>query len=109
MKPNKSDVPVTKSTFLQVTNEIAEAIAKLTETDQKIWRKILEHDEEFKKIRETVATKDDIQLILNRIDAFTQKSETTDRKMVFHDHRFKENDDKLSNHEQRISTLEKSA
>jgi len=88
-------------------NELKKYAAQ--DTVDRIARKLLEHDDEFKRIKETMATKDDIRLILDRIDAFTQKNETVERRMDFHDHRFNETAEKIADHEKRITALEKTA
>ena len=62
---------------------------------------------EVVEIKETMATKDDVRLILNRIDSFVQRSETIDRKWPVHGRRLDETEAKISDHEARLSSLEK--
>src|SRR5438046_1206096 len=48
---------------------------------------VVKNHEEFLEFKKTVATKDDIHIILNRIDSFTTRIETFDRKVIVHDER----------------------
>lgn len=48
--------------------------------------KLLEHDERFDKLENKVSTKEQMDLLLNRMDSFLQKQETIERKDTLHDH-----------------------
>lgn len=97
MEDKKSDPPVTRSEFLKEIDNLA-----TKEGLNKLANEIIKTQADLKKVKETMASKEDVSKILNAIDAFAQKAENYDRKALFHDSR-------INDHEQRITQLEKTA
>lgn len=57
--------------------------------------KVINIDSRLMRVEETIATKDDINRIINLIDAFTHKLETYDRSAVIRDYLRKEAEAKI--------------
>ena len=69
---------------------------------EKLALEIIKNRTDLAEIKETMATKEDVNKILGVVDAFAQRIETYDRKTILHDAR-------LSDHEARITRLERPA
>lgn len=67
---------------------------------------IIKNSDDFKWIKESMATKKELDLFLNRIDDYAIEIRNYGRKALVYDHRFNELEPKVLNHEQRISALE---
>lgn len=61
---------------------------------------------DFKRMEQVVATKSDIDLILNRIDQFTHEVDVQKKKGTVNDYRLNQVEPKVDDHERRISGLE---
>lgn len=58
-------------------------------------RVVLKNTNDIEVIKETMATKADVNLILDRIDHFTHKVDVFDKKVLVHDHRLNELEPKV--------------
>ena len=67
---------------------------------------ILRIKDDIRDIRETMATKDDINRILGAIDAFAGEARDHRRKDLERGHMMMKHEDKLEDHESRITLLE---
>ncbi|MCB4790720.1 MAG: hypothetical protein LHV68_02420 [Elusimicrobia bacterium] len=67
---------------------------------------IISNTEDIKIIKETMATKDDVQKILSAVDNIARDVIDVGRKSVVNTHRINEMDIKIEEHEKRISRLE---
>ena len=67
---------------------------------------ILRNTDDISIIKETMATKDDIQKIITAIDSFAQKSQDVERKAIVNTHRIIELEDNFKEHDRRIGALE---
>ena len=124
MENKKSNHPVTRSEFLKEAHCIRKEVKEKTQALQKeiervdnkvdtldtkvnkIAVELLQTSTRLQRVEENMATKEDVNKILNAIDNFTLKTETYDRKAIVHDHRIKEAESELQNHETRIAHLE---
>lgn len=104
--PSNGDKSATKAdvTFLK---------ADIGRLDQKIDRVATELVQTKSEVREIkndlatkIATKDDVDRIMNAIDAFAKKGEIYDRAAVLHGHALVEVQSSLKDHEKRLKTLE---
>ena len=121
---DNGDKPATKSDIARLDQKIDRLDQKLDQNisrldgnisrlDQKIDRVVVEVVKTQSDIREIkhdmatkMATKDDINRILNAIDAFAKKSESDHGAVVLHGQVLTEVQVDLKNHEQRLKTLE---
>jgi len=70
---------------------------------------VLQHKKEFDDFKQTVATKDDVNKILNHIDAFRKTVTYFDNRVEFHQLLHKDSKEILGNHEKPIAALEKAS
>ena len=112
--------PVTKAVFkkeVQTLNQKVQTLNQKVQTlNQKVQtlnqkidnvaRTLLKNHGEFQELKKAVATKDDINTVLNRIDSFTTRIETFDRKVIVQGERLTQVETKLTGHENRIAALE---
>ena len=68
--------------------------------------KIIDNIEDLKTMKETVATKDDIQRIISSIDSLGSQTKDHERTAEINTHRIKELEPKVEDHEKRIGKLE---
>ncbi len=93
------EVYLTKAEFLkeaEITNAKIDRVAL----------SLLDTQEKVKRIEETMATKSDVNLILDRIDYLTKRVVVFDRKVLVHDLRINELEPKVEDHEKRLTILE---
>lgn len=99
MENKKSDPTVRRSEFLR---EIGSLRTDLDTKTGKLALAIAQTHTDITDIKEgmnRMATKEDINKVINAIDGFAQKNETFDRKVIVHDTR-------INDHEVRITHLE---
>jgi uncharacterized protein YoxC len=135
MKEKSNEKYVTEPVFVKATNGLKEKTDKLTEKTDELTEKtdeltgktdalmekmdalnekiervslaLVDTQARVRNIEETMATKNDVSMILNRIDHYAVEMWDFSRKMYVHDHRFNEMEPTLLNHESRITALEK--
>ncbi|MFN0117898.1 MAG: hypothetical protein ACKVQC_06370 [Elusimicrobiota bacterium] len=85
---------VTEKLFLETRKEIDERFEQVDqrfdELDQKVNRialSLVKTQEEVKEIRETMATKSDIQKVLDTVEAFATSTASLDRSAIIHEYR----------------------
>ena len=100
------NTPATKSDLDAVKTELKADIARLDQKTDRIAVRLVNVESELKEMRHDMATKEDIGNVLSAIDAFVQKNERFDRKVVLHDHRINEHEETLKDHDVRITSLE---
>ncbi|OVE78076.1 hypothetical protein BVX98_01295 [bacterium F11] len=78
----------------------------LKNTSTRLALAIQKNSADIAEIKETMATKDDVRIILNRIDHFTKKVDVFDKKVLVHDYRLNELESKVGYHDKRLTFLE---
>lgn len=86
--------------------EFDEALKPITFRLDNMALKLVKHDEEFREIKKNMMTKQDRQELVNRFDAFAQRSEDHSNKVIFHGKRLEILEEKSAEHETRITRLE---
>jgi hypothetical protein len=81
-------------------------LASINQAIQNLAIKSIKHDERFDNIEKNMATKNDINRIVNMIDTFAHKNEDCERKGIVNTDRIKNLEPKVENHEIRIGKLE---
>ena len=126
MKTNKVQTLVTRPEFFKETQSIRKELKEETQSIRnelktlnntvnqldtkvnKIAVALLNTQHDLQTVKETMMTKEDGQRIIEHIDAFAQKYEVYDRKVVVDDERIKVAESTLQNHETSITHLENS-
>ena len=71
---------------------------------------VTKNTHDIAEIKETMATKmatkQDVSLILDRIDHFTKKVDVFDKKVLVHDYRLNQAEPKIEDHGKRLAVLE---
>ena len=98
--------PVTKAVFKKEVQTLNQKVQTLNQKIDNVARTLLKNHGEFQELKKAVATKDDINTVLNRIDSFTTRIETFDRKVIVQGERLTQVETKLTGHENRIAALE---
>src|SRR3989344_3727943 len=83
----------------RMTHELLKTKEEVQDINTVIGRmthELLKTKEEVQDIKKSMSTKDDINTVLNRIDAFTTRIETFDRKVIVHDDRLAKTETKLT-------------
>ena len=111
---------VTEEMFLSVTEETRDSIRSLDGKFRSLDGRVLTLDKKIDNItlallntnqradrmEQDMATKKDINLILDRIDHFVKKVDVHSKKSLVHDYRINELEGKMGQHDQRITALE---
>ncbi|MCG2725982.1 MAG: hypothetical protein L6420_06975 [Elusimicrobia bacterium] len=97
---------VTKEIFKSEIEPIKKTITRLEKAVGNNTIEILNIKTDIRDIKETMATKDDINRIMNAIDAFAGEAKDYRRKDADRGHILMEHHDKLENHESRVTALE---
>ena len=101
----------TKDDIKKIWNTMAtkDDIKDLQTINGVFMRELLVLQSGVKEMKVDMIKKADFQIIMNRLDDISQKFETSGRKSTVHDHRLNEAESKLTNHETRITSLEKAS
>jgi len=103
MIKNDNNQPATKSDLIELKNEVNQKI-------ENGFIELLKTQTDVRNIKETMATtmatKDDINRIMNAIDVFAGEAKDYRRKDADRGHMLMEHHDKLENHESRVTALE---
>ena len=109
-KLKKNNHVVTSQEFNERLNKVdkrfEEIDKKIDNSVIRLSKEIIKNSEEIKILKETVATKEDVQKIITAIDSFAGKTEDHERKAITNTHRLNELEPKVEGHEKRIATLE---
>ena len=68
--------------------------------------RLLRTEEDVKEIKRTMSTKDDINMIMDRLDYFAKGFDDYRKKAIVQDYRFNLFEPKLEDHEKRLTALE---
>lgn len=100
---DNGDKPATKADLQAVRSELKEDIKRVA-------TELVETQSGVREIKHAlatkIATKDDVDRIMNAIDAFAKKAESYDGAAVLHGHALVEVQVNLKDHEKRLKTLE---
>ena len=102
----KSETQAIRAELKEESNKLDQKINILDQKFNGLVLEVIKNREEIKEIKETMATKSDSNKILCILDAIKLYIETSDRKMIVHDHRLNEIEPTLEDHGQRICKLE---
>ncbi len=91
---------------IKLSNKINQLDTKIDSKTGLLAQAILKVEQRVENIENTMATKTDIQRVLNHIDAFAGQIQDYARKAVVHDHRFNQLEPQVKDHEKRIASLE---
>src|SRR3989344_4418777 len=95
----KEEVQDINTVLGRMTHELLKTKEEVQDINTVIGRmthELLKTKEEVQDIKKSMSTKDDINTVLNRIDAFTTRIETFDRKVIVHDDRLAKTETKLT-------------
>ncbi|MCG2726770.1 MAG: hypothetical protein L6420_11080 [Elusimicrobia bacterium] len=90
----------------KLNQKIDSVETKLNKKTENVFIELLKTQADVRNIKETMATKNDINRIMNAIDVFAGEAKDYRRKDADRDHMLMEQHDKLQNHENRISAIE---
>jgi hypothetical protein len=93
--------------FTGIDSRINQLDMKLDTKTGLLAEAIFKMDQRLTNVENTMATKNDIQRVLDHIDAFAGQIQDYSRKAVVHDYRFNQLEPQVEDHEKRISFLEK--
>ena len=88
MSKKPIDNPVTETVFNREIQALHKRMDSVDSSAGRMTHELLKTKEEVQDIKKSMSTKDDINTVLNRIDAFTTRIETFDRKVIVHDDRW---------------------
>ena len=94
-----SEKYVTQAVFIKETKEIRNRFDQLAVA-------LVETQHEVKEIKNTMATKHDVNRIVDQIDAFTKTYRDLDRDVIVIDHRLMNLEPIVQAHEKRLTNLE---
>lgn len=77
------------------------------ENTDKIIKKLIEHDDRLEKIENTMATKDDINRVMNSLDEVLTISRRLDQERIFTQEWIKRIEQEVSDHTKEISKLKR--
>jgi len=96
----------TKKEFIERFEQVDKRFDEVKDVISSMATKIIDNIEDLKTMKETVATKDDIQRIISSIDSLGSQTKDHERTAEINTHRIKELEPKVENHEKRIGKLE---
>ncbi len=105
----KADISLLKADITAVKADLTTVKADITGLDKKIDRvavALVNTQADVREIRHDMATKDDINRVLNAIDAFAKKSENYDKAVTLHGPILTEVQVGLKDHEKRLNIIE---
>ncbi len=103
MRKNTAEKIVTETIFKK---EIDSVRSDFKVSFNRMSYTIMSFDSRLTHVEETMATKSDVNVILNRIDDFALEVRNFNRKELVQDFRINELEPKVDDHEKRISHLE---
>ena len=109
LEPFRLDIATLKTDVAELKTDVAELktdVKRLESAVKSNTLDIIHIKADIVEIKETMATKNDVSLILNAIDTFAAEAEAYRRKDLDRGHILMVHDDKLSSHETRITILE---
>ncbi len=92
----------------RLDDKIDSSVKRLDEKINNVAISLIKTQKDVQEMKEKMATKDDVNLILDRIDTFSKKVDVYDKRVVFHDYRFNELGPRVEDHEKRLLALESS-
>lgn len=99
----RNELNITENTL---RSEISETGSRLNKKIDGVALHVINLEGRIERIENNMATKSDVNLILDRIDHLTKKVDVYDKKAVVHDYRLNEIESKINKHDQRLSLLE---
>jgi tetrahydromethanopterin S-methyltransferase subunit G len=87
-------------------HKIDSSVDRLDKKIENVALGLVKTQADVQEIKKTMATKDDVNLILDRIDSFTKRVDVYDKKAIIQDYRLNQAESGLSDHEKRLSSLE---
>ena len=97
----------TVSNLGQTVSNVGQTVLNLGQTVSKLAQTVFKIEHRLENVENTMATKNDIQYVLNHIDAFAGQIQDYSRKAVIHDYRFNQLEPQIQDHEKRILLMEK--
>ena len=110
MTKNDNDQPATKADLKELKQSLNQKIdlveTSLNQKTENVFMELLKTQADVRNIKETMATKNDINRIMNAIDVFAGEAKDYRRKDIERGQMLMEHHDKLENHESRVTALE---
>lgn len=106
MQDNLQDQPATKAELQSVKVELKADVQKLSDTVTRLAIDLSKTKEDIREIKETMATKGDINRIMTAIDAFAAQALSYQNHDKLRGGKIMEHETKIGNHESRLVLLE---